>query len=76
MLGCENLGLSFGKIRNASQLNHILVDHTHKLLYCYVPKVACTNWKRVMMVLTGQSNVSNLMDIPANVAHTNSSTIR
>lgn len=76
MLGCENLGLSFGKIRNASQLNHILVDHTHKLLYCYVPKVACTNWKRVMMVLTGQSNVSNLMDIPANVAHANSSTIR
>lgn len=76
MLGCENLGLSFGKIRNASQLNHILVDHTHKLLYCYVPKVACTNWKRVMMVLTGQSNASNLMDIPANVAHANSSTIR
>ncbi|XP_066255511.1 carbohydrate sulfotransferase 11-like isoform X2 [Euwallacea similis] len=38
--------------------------------------IACTNWKRVMMVLTGQSNVTNLVDIPSNIAHANSSTIR
>ncbi|XP_066255510.1 carbohydrate sulfotransferase 11-like isoform X1 [Euwallacea similis] len=76
MLGCENLLLNQPWVRNVSQLSHILVDHDHKLLYCYVPKVACTNWKRVMMVLTGQSNVTNLVDIPSNIAHANSSTIR
>ncbi|KAF2879410.1 hypothetical protein ILUMI_26759 [Ignelater luminosus] len=74
--GCANLGLQGSGEFNLNHLNHILVDHKHRLLYCYVPKVACTNWKRVLMVLTERSNVTNLMEIPAYIAHANTSLSR
>jgi len=32
----------------------MIVDDIHGLLYCYIPKVGCSNWKRVMAVLTGE----------------------
>nr|XP_046227766.1 carbohydrate sulfotransferase 12-like [Scatophagus argus]XP_046227774.1 carbohydrate sulfotransferase 12-like [Scatophagus argus] len=47
---------TFEQIPNR-ELDHLIVDDTHQIIYCYVPKVACTNWKRVMVVLS-QSLIS------------------
>ncbi|XP_024587908.1 carbohydrate sulfotransferase 11 isoform X1 [Neophocaena asiaeorientalis asiaeorientalis] len=57
------------RVLTPSDLKHLVVDEDHELIYCYVPKVACTNWKRLMMVLTGRGKYSDPMEIPANEAH-------
>ncbi|KAK0146498.1 Carbohydrate sulfotransferase 11 [Merluccius polli] len=57
------------RVLSPDDLRHLIVDDTHSLIYCYVPKVACTNWKRVLMVLTGDGRYSDPLAIPANEAH-------
>ncbi|XP_033889339.1 carbohydrate sulfotransferase 11 isoform X1 [Acipenser ruthenus] len=57
------------RVLTPSDLKHLVVDEEHEMIYCYVPKVACTNWKRVMMVLTGRGKYSDPMDIAPNEAH-------
>lgn len=42
---------SFEKIPSRA-LDHLIVDDRHGVIYCFVPKVACTNWKRIMIVLS------------------------
>ncbi|XP_036788780.1 carbohydrate sulfotransferase 12 [Manis pentadactyla] len=68
---------SFDDIPNY-ELNHLIVDDRHGVIYCYVPKVACTNWKRIMIVLSESlldqgAPYRDPLDIPREYVH-NSST--
>ena len=38
---------------NRHRLRQILVSDKHRLIMCYIPKVACTNWKHLFFVLNG-----------------------
>ena len=33
--------------------DHFLVDEKHKMVYCYIEKVASTNWRRAFLVFAG-----------------------
>lgn len=50
-------------------LHHLIVDDVDRTLYCYIPKVACTNWKRTLMVLMGKTNATDPMDVDRTEAH-------
>jgi len=39
-------------------LNHFIVDNKHRIVYCYIPKVACTTWKTIMANLVGLKSKS------------------
>lgn len=42
----------------AKDLNHFIVDSKHRLVYCYIPKVACSKWKKIMAKLVGLTGKS------------------
>lgn len=58
-----------------SSLNNLIVDDHHRVIYCYVPKVACTNWKRVMFALSQNLKAPDgapyldPLDIPLEIIH-------
>ncbi|KAM9335590.1 carbohydrate sulfotransferase 12-like [Symphorus nematophorus] len=51
------------------ELNNLIVDDNHGIIYCYIPKVACTNWKRVMFVLNQSEAYDDPMSIPGDLVH-------
>ncbi|KAL1282672.1 hypothetical protein QQF64_001475 [Cirrhinus molitorella] len=73
-LNFKEKSITFDQIPNTA-LNHLIVDDHHGVIYCFVPKVGCTNWKRVMLVLSqnlkAPDGVQYLdpLDIPINLVH-------
>ncbi|KAK2152302.1 hypothetical protein LSH36_332g01009 [Paralvinella palmiformis] len=73
-LSCEQLGLGDTTLNNDTvghlDVSRIYVDDKYKLLYCEVPKVACTNWKRILLILTGKMNTTDPTQLRSSLVHT------
>ena len=68
---CQKLrdkGYSFGNLSQLT-LEHLIVNDEQKTIYCFVPKVACTNLKRIFLFLTGRINVSNPLNLTKESVH-------
>ncbi|OCT64814.1 carbohydrate sulfotransferase 9 [Xenopus laevis] len=49
---CQKNNLTSSSWRmKASVAKQLYVEHTHKFIYCEVPKVGCSNWKRIILLL-------------------------
>ncbi|XP_068569995.1 carbohydrate sulfotransferase 12-like [Cebidichthys violaceus] len=57
---------------NARHLENLIVDDNYGVIYCYIPKVACTNWKRVFLVLKQSKPYPDPMSIPDENVHIDS----
>ena len=44
---------------NRETLKHLIVNDKFKTVYCYTPKVACTQWKTVFLALNDLTNVTD-----------------
>ena len=64
---CLNQYAQLKRTDDTSQLVQILVSNRYKTLLCYVPKAACSNWKRIFLVLNGHYNTTD--EIERIVAH-------
>ncbi|KAK2862774.1 hypothetical protein Q5P01_002307 [Channa striata] len=51
------------------ELVNFIVDDTNGIIYCYIPKVACTNWKRVMFVLHYKKPYLDPSSVSAQLVH-------
>uniref|UniRef100_A0A8C3S633 Carbohydrate sulfotransferase n=1 Tax=Chelydra serpentina TaxID=8475 RepID=A0A8C3S633_CHESE len=47
----NNLSYSQSKVKH-NVARQIFVEHNHKFIYCEVPKVGCSNWKKIILFLT------------------------
>ncbi|XP_034713269.1 carbohydrate sulfotransferase 12-like [Etheostoma cragini] len=59
---------SLDDLRN-KELENLIVDDKHCIIYCSIPKVACTNWKRVMFALKQSKPYPDPMSINVDLVH-------
>ena len=52
----NNTKLDIGR----EELRHIIVNDKYKVLYCFIPKVACSQWNRIFLALDNRTNVKNV----------------
>jgi len=61
--------LTEGGLPVPEEFKFLHVDDERQIVYCEVPKVACTSWKKTLIFLSGRSNASSPDELTANVVH-------
>ena len=64
----EQTGSEFNASENP-RLDYIIVNDKYRVLYCYIPKVACTNLQRIFLLLTGKVNRTYPLQIKPGEVH-------
>ncbi|XP_011485728.1 carbohydrate sulfotransferase 12 isoform X2 [Oryzias latipes] len=54
---------------NKIDLKNFIVDDKHGIIYCYIPKVACTNWKRTIIALNHDEPYPDPQSFKSNLVH-------
>ncbi|XP_077980225.1 carbohydrate sulfotransferase 11-like [Glandiceps talaboti] len=68
--GCNDTRRSFKAHQNNSNIGKtLLYEDNSKLIYCLLPKVGCTNWLKVWLVLLGVANSSQVNTMHHNKVH-------
>ena len=57
---CEKHASS--RIRSDRYHHPVIVNDEYKVIFCYIPKVACSQWKRVFLALDNRTDVDNVHD--------------
>ncbi|XP_068726293.1 carbohydrate sulfotransferase 11-like isoform X4 [Montipora capricornis] len=58
--------IHFNGTIDRKKLGHFMVNEKYKVLYCYIPKVACTQWNKVFLALKERPNVHLDIHNPGN----------
>ncbi|XP_064615395.1 carbohydrate sulfotransferase 14-like [Liolophura sinensis] len=58
-----------GRTLNAASTDNFSIDRKNGIVYCDIPKVASTFWKRVLQIASGKRQKNDVFDIPARSTH-------
>ncbi|XP_047128495.1 carbohydrate sulfotransferase 11 [Hydra vulgaris] len=61
---CSNSNFS-----NKTMDEHMIYTDKESLLYCYIPKAACTTWKRMFQIFDGKMDLNQVMAVEKNAVH-------
>ena len=50
-------------------MDRVYVDDKYKIMYCDIPKVASTSWKRILFILSGKMNTTDPEQVPGSILY-------
>lgn len=66
---CENLGLETSLTeewleKNQNRLQNLIYSDKYRVIFCYIPKVACTTWKLAFQIMNGHLDLEDVRSSP------------